>query len=464
MKIGLIFPNIKESSVVFYSSVHQPAGLAYLAASLEIAGFEVIVWDMTASRMSFQDLRESAESTKPDVIGITMNVAIARQACLTVLFLKKTFPSMILVAGGPWASTNSTFLLERQICDIVVIGEGEDTMVELCRRIRGKEDLAGVKGLAFKDPITSTIQTGAPRPRIEHLDSLPFPAWHLFPPSTRYMHFNRYFPFFPLLATRGCAYDCIHCTKFVHGYKIRQRSAENVIEELKYLKDRFQAKEIIIIDDNFTADRSFCTSVLKAIIKNGLDIKINFANGIRADTVTPALVKLLKRAGTYSIALGVETGNDEMLQAIGKRTSKVAILHAAKLIKRAGIFLRTFFILGLPGDTHKTMDETISFARQLDADYAHFFIANPFPGTKMHAMLPERDVLGRGRFSQFYNKMDESNYVGFVPLVVLQRYHRRAYRTYYLRPRKILSLLGKFRTFQDVRWMFNFVVLLASGA
>ncbi len=459
MKVCLVFPNIKESRVVFYSSVHQPAGLAYLAAVLERAGIDVIIIDMTAERIDFHALQKKISAFTPDIVGITTNVAIAKQACLTGKFVKKYFPQVQVIFGGPWATVNAEYIITRGIGDVVVVGEGEDTFLELCHHIQEGKPLNDVKGIGFKAASGAVIKTGA-RPFIENLDAIPFPAWYLFPPSKHYMHFNRYFPYFPVLTTRGCIYDCIHCTKFVHGYKIRYRSVENVLDELVLLKKKHGAKEVFIIDDNFTMSRAYCTGVLKGIIKRGIDLKINFSNGIRADTVTPGLVKLLKRAGTYSIALGVESGNDTILKHIGKHTNTGAIRYAASLIKKENMVLRTFFILGLPGDTDKTMSETIQFARELDADYAHFFMANVFPGTKMHDMLKEDTNLPRHMFSNFYNKMDKDTYQGFVPWKSLHWYHKRAYLSYYARPLKLLSIISKFKTFQELKWMINFIVLL----
>ncbi len=458
MKVGLVFPNIKDNRVIYYSSVHQPTGLAYLASALEKSGVEVKIFDLTAENASLDTLKGLIQSFNPDLIGITTNVAIARKACITGRYIKRVFPQVKVIFGGPWASTNAGYVLNSRICDVVVIGEGEETIVELCKIIEIGGDFHQIKGIAFKENMNNIIFTEQ-RPFIDNLDALPFPAWHLFPDPKKYMHFNRYFPFFPVLATRGCVYNCIHCTKFIHGYKIRQRSVENVIEELKLLKSKYGAKEILIIDDNFTMNRKFCTNLLKEIIKNNLNLKINFANGVRADTLTPGLVRLMKEAGTYSIALGVESGNDKILQMIGKNTTRAKIEKAAYLIKKSGIFLRTFFILGLPGDSNASMNETIEFARKLDAEYAHFFIANPFPGTRMHEMLKEKHPNSCYLFSDFYNKVNEKNFVGFVPWNAVNYYHKRAYVLYYARPSKILSLLSKSRTLQDIKWMFNFVGL-----
>jgi radical SAM superfamily enzyme YgiQ (UPF0313 family) len=438
--------------------MHQPAGLAYLAASLEKSGIDVKVFDLSACSSTLNDLKRLLEDFQPDIVGITTNIAIARQSCVTGLFIKAQFPQIKVIFGGPWASMSIDFILQKRICDIVVVGEGEETIVELCQHYEKGLDLKDVAGLAYLDQRGAVSLTN-PRSFIDDLDSLAFPAWHLFPDPRKYMHFNRYFPFFPLLATRGCVFDCIHCTKFIHGYKIRYRSVENIIAELKWLKKEFKAKEIHIIDDNFTMDREYCLKVLKEIVRSGLDFKINFANGIRADTVTPAMIHLMKRAGVYSIALGVESGNDYILRAIGKRTSTEKIKFAADLIKKNGLFLRTFFILGLPGDNIKTMQQTIDFSKRLDADYAHFFIANPFPGTKMNEILRRTHPDARVLFSGFYNKVNESNYVGFVPWKTVDYFHKKAHLQYYLNPIKPIRIISRFRTFQDFRWMLNFVAL-----
>ncbi|MHA1793963.1 MAG: B12-binding domain-containing radical SAM protein [Promethearchaeota archaeon] len=464
MKISLIFPTIIKNSFIHDSTTHQPLSLAYLASILEKSGHEVEIHDMIADKISLKELISRLEKFQPRVIGVTSNIAIAKDACLVALYIKKNLSMQTtVVMGGPWASINQEFILEKKIADIVVRGEGELVLQKIIDNIDDKNQWKKIKGTCYMDDHSKKIIVNERARFIDDLDSLPFPAWHLLPPSRNYFCFNRYFPFYPVITTRGCPYNCIHCTKFIHGYKIRTRSIENIMRELKMLKKKFGAKEIFIVDDNFTMNRKFCTTLLKEIIKEKLDLKLNFGNGVRADTLTPALVKLMKRAGTYSIALGVESGDQDIINKIGKSVKLETILRAARLIKKHGIFLRTYFILGLPDDNVTTMKKTIDFAIKLDAEYAHFFKATIFPGTRMHEIYKEKTGRDTSVFASYYNRLSKNAYQGFVPTKLLNKLYTRAYIRYYLRPRKILSLISKFRTFQEFKWMFNFVLLQVSN-
>jgi len=458
MKVSLVFPN----TFLAYPATrtHQPLALAYLASALVKGGYFVQVIDATAERIGEEKVARLIRAFGSALIGITTNVGMASQAITLARYLKKTCPGRKIVMGGPWATIKHRVIVASGTADIVVRREGEITMVELADALDDHGDLARVDGITYKNDAGEIITT-PDRPPIDDLNALPFPAWDLFPPSTKYRFLHRASPFFPVMTSRGCPFDCIHCTKAVHGYKFRPRSVENVIAELRYLKEKFNAREIFIIDDIFNNDVARAERILDEIIKNDLRFHIKFSNGIRADKLPERLVKKLKRAGTYTVMLGIESGNQRIVNSIGKGLNLEKVRIAARLLKKEGIITGGFFMLGHPQDSKTTMLETIAFAKRLDLDYPIFFKAVPFPGTKMHDM-----VLKKGKLVSINPQRVADKYTLKQAIFEMEGFTARdvetaftlAYRLFYLRPRKIVQLIGQFRSFTEFAWVIDTIL------
>jgi radical SAM superfamily enzyme YgiQ (UPF0313 family) len=458
MKVSLVFPNTFQ--VYPATRTHQPLSLAYLASSLVKAGHKVQVIDATADRLDASGVARLIQSFDSPVGGITTNVGMASQAVALARYLKKAFPTRRIVMGGPWATIEHRLIVKKGIADVVVRCEGEITMVKLADALDNNVDLARVEGITYKNDAGELVIT-PDRPAIEDLDALPFPAWELFPRSKKYRFLHRGMPFFPIMTSRGCPFDCIHCTKSVHGYKFRPRSVENVIAELRYLKERFNAREIFIIDDIFNNDLARAERILDEIIRNDFGFHIKFSNGIRADKLPARFVKKLKRAGTYTVMLGIESGNQKIVNSIGKGLNLDKVRIATKLLKKEGIITGGFFMLGHPQDSKATMLETIAFAKSLDLDYPFFFKAVPFPGTKMYSIVAKQGKMVGGNqqraVEKYTLKQASFEMEGFTAKDV-ERAFTLAYRLFYLRPRKILQLVGHFRSIAEFAWVIDTVL------
>jgi anaerobic magnesium-protoporphyrin IX monomethyl ester cyclase len=446
MKITLIFPNYNLRKVL-KTPFHPPLGLAMIAAVLEKAGYAVSIIDAAALDLKNKELLAKLHEIDPDVIGITTNIVLAHQSLELSVLIRRYLPNTKLVFGGPWASAVYEMLLQKNFCDFVIVGEGEYAFIELLRAIE-KEDLPEKNpGIAYFDPKAKSIQL-EPACLIDDLDALPLPAWHLFPPAHQYPSHRKGQVFYPIMTSRGCPYQCNHCTKIVHGSKVRFRKIENIINEIRHLKENFGLEEITIIDDNFIINKKRAEKILDEIIRNNFNIHIQFSNGVRADMITPQFVRKLKRAGTYKMAIGVESGNQEVVNKIGKKLSLNAVRRAAKMIKNEGIILMAFFIIGHPFDTVKTMNDTINFAIEIDPDIPLFFKAIPFPGTELY-----NQVLKEGKFITSLKDIEQGYYYGGANFEIydlraadVEKMFKVAYRRFYLRPRKLLSSLGKIRT------------------
>jgi radical SAM superfamily enzyme YgiQ (UPF0313 family) len=292
--------------------------------------------------------------------------------------VKKIAPRTVTVMGGPHVTFCAPQTLESMAeLDAIGIGEGEATVVELARAIDDGRDWGEIKGLAYRRGGRVHVTEG--RAALD-VDGLPPPARHLLPLG-RYRALGM-----PISMTtsRGCPFKCIFCSgRRMVGAKIRYRNPTAVVDEMQYLAG-LDFRRINIADDLFTAKRSHAMAVCDEILKRGLDV--DWTCFARADTVSPPLLARMKEAGCSTLSFGIETGNPEMLEAVKKRLTVPGIVKGVKMAVASGIDTHVSFILGLPGETPATLQETRDFAKhlqQLGASYG-FHLLSPFPGTAVH--------------------------------------------------------------------------------
>jgi anaerobic magnesium-protoporphyrin IX monomethyl ester cyclase len=458
MKILLVVPNYLQSNFMISASFYPPLGIAMVGAALKKAGHDVRIIDATAERMNIHALTREATRFKPDVIGFTSNIAYAHKGTLTARWLNLHMPSTPVIFGGPWATSRYEYLLSIDAINYVVLGEGEETVVDLVSAIEHGQDIMGVEGIAFKKD--GRIVNTRPRPFNENLDSLPFPAWELLPGHRKYFWDPKGSHYYPLITSRGCPYGCINCSKLVHGYKMRYRSVENVMAEIRYLHDRFKADEIIIIDDGFNYDIDRAERICDEIMKLGFKIHLRFTNGLRADKISPRLAWKLKQAGAYDIVIGIESGNQELVNKIGKNLDLAKVEASVKMLKRLGIFTSGFFMVGMPGESIRSLLDTKRFVKRLDLDIALISRAIPFPGTRLYDIVKKR-----GRFSEaferspiFYHERTPAFEVEGMPARLVELGFQDLYRSFYLNPGRIKKVIKRFRP-RNWRVYLNFLVV-----
>ena len=358
-----------------------PLSLAYLAAALRQEGVEVRILDHLVSMYSPSKLRRHLAEFRPHMVGatcVTLNYPIASR----IMKVCKEFdPGIITMLGGPHATfaIKETLLRARWI-DLLVIGEGERTLTELVKTLEKGDDIHQVRGIAFRhgDRVVKT----EPRPLIENLDELPFPARDLLPLS-KYKALNTPCT---VITSRGCPFKCIFCSgPRVFGRRVRFRDPDLVVDEIEQLNKEFGYKKINIVDDTFTLNKRHAKAVCERIIKRNLNIEWNvFA---RADTVTEDLLDIMKQAGCQWLLYGAESGNPEILKTIKKGTTPEIIRNGTRLATQAGINVFNSFIFGLPGETPQTARQSIDFAQELDREYGSkygFHILSPLPGTELY--------------------------------------------------------------------------------
>jgi radical SAM superfamily enzyme YgiQ (UPF0313 family) len=348
------------------------------------------------------------------------------------------------VIGGPHPSSLPDESLAGGAVDCVVVGEGEETLAELASRIengKGPEGLAGASWTGGGRAVT-----GLARPPLRDLDSLPFPAWEAFPRLEAYGNpqplLSRLTPAFPLMTSRGCPYACSFCFKGVFGREWRTRSPASVLAEWEWLVRRHGAREIAVQDDSFNIDRDRALAICRLVAGAGFRAAWSTPNGIRADRVDAELLDAMRESGCVRVSFGVESGDQRILDALGKGETLDCMEKAFGLARKAGIRTTGFFMFGNLGEDERTMDATTSFAIRVDPFYAQFTMATPYPGTGLYdevvrnGELVVRDWDHYGHYTaRGFFRHGEVTPEG-VALAI-----RRAYRRFYLRPRAVSRLL-----------------------
>jgi len=355
-----------------------PLGLAYLAAVLEKEGIEVKVSDFVVNPYSKNFIESVINSYRPDVVCATSVTMTFDNAVEIIKDVKSIAPDVLTVMGGPHVSFCAEEMMNAHPeLDLVVIGEGEDTIIELIDAINNKKAWNDINGIAYRNG-KEIVETESRKTWVD-VNSLPIPARHLLPLG-RYKALNMAIS---MTTSRGCPFKCIFCVgRKMVGAKVRYRNPGNVVDELEYLGS-LGFPQINIADDLFTANKRHCIDVCDEIISRNL--KLKWSSFARVDTVSLDVLKKMKEAGCTAVSFGVETGNPEILKTIKKGITLDQVIAAVDMCNEAGIIPTVSFILGLPGETPETMDETIAFGEKLKKmGVLHgFHLLAPFPGTKI---------------------------------------------------------------------------------
>lgn len=442
-----------------------PLGLAYIAAVLEENDIDVDIIDAPALGMSFKEFKSEIRRRNPDVVGITCLTPSFYRAVSAAEVVKSVNPEIIIVMGGPHPTVMPEYTLRQSKADIVVIGEGEYTMLELVRGTRSGE-LKNIRGIAYKNgqEIKSTI----PRPYIKDLDELPFPARHLLP-MKNYKPAPSYYKRLPvrqMITSRGCPYRCSFCCKPIFGKTYRVRSPKKVVDEIEFLIEKYGAKEVFFRDDSFAINENHVRGICEEITARGIDIE--WCCEARVDNVSPRLLNDMKKSGCWLIRYGIESGSQTLLDGIKKDITLEQARKAVEWTKKAGIETHTFFMLALPGETIELSMKTIDFALELDPDYAQFTLTTPYPGTELYVMARKMGTLKSydwSRYKSWASFVDEDPV--FVPkgmtIEQVRRIQKVAIKRFYLRARYILKRIAKIRNSNDlIRYVKSGLTVLFS--
>ncbi len=371
-------------------------GLGYLAAVLEKNHFEVDVIDCQVLKISFEEFKTELSKRQPDIVGMTATTLTYKSALTIAKISKELHPHAVTVLGGPHVTFwDEKALQECPELDIVVRREGENTVLELAQKVEANKSLHDIVGTTCRK--NGKIGRNPDRPYIEDLDALPFPARHLWPMEKLREHEDILY----LAASRGCVYWCEFCTTVrMHGRKYRMRSPKNVVDELEFLHRTYNVTKFTFCDDAFTVDQARTEEICREIQNRNLRIEWNC--GTRVDMLTRELLRKMKEAGCVSVWSGVESGSQQVLDAMKKGISPELTTQVFEWIREAGLKTVPNVILGFPSETKETAWQTIKFIEKISPDDVGFYnVATPFPGTPLYDTVIEKGWLRVTDFDKY---------------------------------------------------------------
>jgi radical SAM superfamily enzyme YgiQ (UPF0313 family) len=432
-----------------------PLGLALIAAILEKAGYPVTLLEANALQLKPEAIANIVPDA--DIVGITATTPTIGTALGIARHLKQKNSNLKIILGGP----HVTLLPEETLAsssdvDVIVRGEGDETVIALLQAIENHLPLNSVAGISYK--LDGKIVHTADRTSMVDMDSLPYPAFHLLPWKKYKPHppHGMALPFGAMVTSRGCPYRCAYCSKPVFGSKFRAQSPERVVEEMVYLQKKFGVKEIAFYDDTFTVDKKRIQAIAEKIIAK--KIKIAWTCETRVNLVDKELLAHMKQAGCYAIAYGIESASPEIIKTLQKDITLEQVEAAVRAHKEVDLQVIGYFMLGSPGETPQTIQQTIDFAKRLKVDFAQFSVTTPFPGTELYEIYKLNNP-GEIDWAKFvYAGTDNPTSPVFesdkLTREDLKKWVSRAYRGFYLRPSYVWQRLRRCTTWGEI--MMNF--------
>lgn len=383
-----------------------PPGIAYLGAVVHNAGHEVLLID--GGLRTISQIIKKVRKTSPDIVGVTcwtFDRGMVWQLCAD---LKKAVPKAFLVLGGPHASIYPEHIFTKTHASAVVIGEGEETFVDILDALGRDRDLRNIPGLALRAEDSSVYYT-PPRSQIQDINTIPYPyyaGYHDF-------SFANYggFPMLPpptaaIISSRGCVFNCTYCASVrFWGQRWLFRSPKNVLEEIRWLVEDFSVRSIYFFDDNFPVNKERVIAICEGIINNGWNLKWACCSHVKM--MNREVLRVMKASGCVTIDFGVESGSDKILKNINKKQTRKDIERAFALVHEVGILPRAYLMVGCPGEDESTIDETIELIgriRPRSSIGASIFWL--LPGTKVYD-----DAVKSGHISEdFWLEFDDIPY------------------------------------------------------
>ncbi|MFB6075581.1 MAG: radical SAM protein [Candidatus Aenigmatarchaeota archaeon] len=432
------YPVTKKNNLPIYNRIWPPLSIANCASILEREGYSVDIIDANAERLSIKETVEKAKDGRK--VFITTS-SLDRWQCpnfgleVPVKIAESIQNDTDTYFIGYHGTVRSKEILEISGVDGIILGEPENNIESVVEDPRNAPNLAYINGDEFtinkdKEPID--------------LNEIPLPALHLLP-MERY-HYEIMGSNFTLLETsRGCPWSCNFCNKEMYGDSFRKKSFEKVKEEIEYVVEECDVKNLYFIDLEFTINRKLVEKICSFLIEKDYDL--NWTCQTRLDTVDKDLLKMMRNAGCQFIHYGVETGSKEILDRIGKDISFEQIRKGIRITKESGIKSICFFMLGFPGETEENMNRTVEFANELNPEFASFNAVKPYPGTSFYENTGDINNLFpeylRNEYSQEFLRKKINN----------------AYKSFYIRPRYIIKNIFKNPKLLYKQWklFFNYI-------
>ncbi len=390
MRISLVYPKLggqlQKSIGLIMGSYDPPLGIMYLGSFLRKHEVKVNLIDLSFSK-NWDEFKDELLKVQPDIVGISTLSPFFDQAILAASIVKKTLPGCKVIFGGahPTALPQETIKLPE--VDFIVVGEGEVTLLELMRALESNGKLSEVKGILYKE--NGQVFQTPPREPIQNLDEIPFPARDLLPTWEKYLAQIPFFPYIPpyttIMGGRGCPFNCSFCQPVLRklfGQKLRLRSPKNVLSDIDILVNQYKIKSLFFFDDTFTAVDSWAKEICDGFIERKW--KLVWGVNSRVNTFSYGLAQKLKQAGCIYVAFGVESGSQKILnESLNKGITIEQIINAFDICKKVGLISSASLMIGSPGDTKETIQETISLVQRIKPDTIDVHFTTPTPGSYM---------------------------------------------------------------------------------
>lgn len=470
MRILLCVPrnplNLQMKGIDF--AIYPPLGLGYLASCLLKNGHDVKILDDNIWKLDLKQFKDIIRNFSPAVVGFNTYTFNINTCFLFAKYVKEMDSNIKVVLGGSHVTCLPFEAINHDCIDMVVAGEGEETMVELIGALEKEKPLKDIRGLVYKEGLQ--IKNNFPRGLIDDLDSIPFPAYDIMDMGSYFQTTQLRFhnkKFGTIITSRGCSYECIYCSSKMFGRRVRFRSPKNVVNEIELLVKKFGVGEIMFIDDTFTIDSSRVMSICDLILLRGIDI--SWTCNSRVNEASRKLYSVMRRAGCRAIFMGTESASQEVLDLMKKGITIEQVENAVKLAKEYIGTVICSFIFGMPGDTLERAVSTIKFAKKLNPSHANFSIACPIPGSEIFEQEVKKgniDIKNAdwNKFSICFPcwPIVELSLIKSKDLVGLVK---RALVEFYFRPQYLWKRLGNIRSRADIldilqrlKLIFNYIL------
>lgn len=421
-----------------------PLGLLSIAANLRRAGHHIEILDIHIERLCPAETKKRMKAAAPDIVGVTTMTPTAVQAHLIARLAKSLDKPPLVVFGGVHAEAVPEEILSDPNVDAVVRGDGEIPMQQLADGVSMPE----VRGVSYRSG--DAVVHNQASELVTDLSRYPMPAYDLVPMDLYFPTVGSYrnLPAINMVMTRGCPGKCVFCNSALTP--LRTRDAAVVIDEITHLVINYGIRQIQFYDDTFTVCKQNVIKFCELMIERKLGV--TWYTMIRADCFNEKMGRLMKQAGCHQVLIGVETGDEQIAESIGKPIAKEKYIKTAALARRLGIEVKGSYIIGHVGETWETMQKTLEFAMALDTDMAQFNISTPYPGTQLFLWAKQQGLLKHERWEEYERSSVLINLPGLSEEDLL-RFERYAFRRYHLRPKALWRLLRRITSKRQLRDM-----------
>lgn len=480
VKVMLIEPPISTDKSEKFPTHQIPLGFLYMGDILQKNNFEVKILDcplyykqkrqIDKNTFKFglfpEQIKQAIKEFNPDIIGVSCSYTMFEKDSFEVIdLIKKVNNKIKIIIGGAHASSNPEFVLRNKNIDLIVIGEGEYTLLEIAEKVRDTKPLQNIKGTALV--YNGKFKKNSPREQIQDLDKLDL-AWNLINLEEYFQHPDNSevairTPSANLITSRGCPGQCVFCSVHtVWGRKWRAMSPKKVVDEIEYLYKQHNVKNFRINDDNLTLDKKRIIQICEEIKKRNLDIKWDTPSGVAFWTLDEEVLDAMKSAGYYRVTFGIESGCKETLKYIRKNIDLKKVNRLIDYSHKIGLWTASFFIIGFPFETKQQIKTTTDFIINSNLNFPFIFIAQPYLGTDLYedfkkaGLLKESSIEGSTPMNtKYYSKYLSPEELNIIKKKIYIKFYFKKLLRYSNPYFSYKEFFSKIKTYEDVKYVYK---------